>query len=92
MGNWFPSVVYLLCFAASATCAMLLMRGYAKSGARLLFWSGLCFILLAANNFLVIVDMLLIESIDFRLYRILLSLAAVAVLLFGLVWPREERE
>lgn len=92
MGNWFPSAVYLLCFAASTTCAILLIRGYAKSGARLLFWSGLCFLLLAANNFLVIVDMLLIESIDFRLYRILLSLAAVSVLLFGLVWPREERE
>lgn len=92
MSEWFPSAVYLLCFAASATCAILLIRGYAKSRARLLFWSGLCFLLLAANNFLVIVDMLLIESIDFRLYRILLSLAAVAVLLFGLVWPREERE
>jgi len=92
MAEWFPSAVYSLCFAASATCAILLIRGYSKSGARLLFWSGLCFILLAANNFLVIVDMLLIESIDFRLYRILLSLAAVAVLLFGLVWPREERE
>jgi hypothetical protein len=92
MADWFPSVVYLLCFAASATCAILLIRGYSNSGARLLFWSGLCFILLAANNFLVIVDMMLIESVDFRLYRILLSLAAVAVLLFGLIWPREERE
>jgi len=92
MADWFPSIVYLLCFAASATCAILLIRGYAKSRARLLFWSGLCFILLAANNFLVIVDMMLIESIDFRLYRILLSLAAVTVLLFGLIWPREERE
>ncbi len=91
MSDWFPSVVYLLCFAASATCAILLMRGYAKSRARLLFWSGLCFILLAANNFVVILDMLVIRSTDFRTHRVLLSLAAVAVLLFGLVWPREDR-
>jgi hypothetical protein len=92
MEEWFPSAVYLLCFVASSTCAWLLLRAYAKSRARLLFWSGLCFVLLAANNFVVIIDMLVIERTDFRLHRILLSLAAVCVLLFGLVWPREGRQ
>jgi hypothetical protein len=92
MPTWFPSAVYLLCFAASATCAVLLMRGYARSRARLLFWSGLCFVLLAANNFLVIIDMIVIQGTDFRLHRTLLSLAAVSVLLFGLIWPREGRQ
>jgi hypothetical protein len=92
MAEWFPSAVYLLCFAASATCALLLLRGYARSRARLLFWSGLCFVLLAANNFLVIIDMMVIERTDLRLHRTLLSLAAVSVLLFGLVWPREGRQ
>lgn len=90
MDEWFPTVVYTLSFAASATCAGLLMRGFAKSRARLLFWSGLCFLLLAGNNFVVIIDMLVIENIDFRMLRIFLSLAAVSVLLFGLMWPGEE--
>jgi ABC-type transport system involved in cytochrome c biogenesis permease subunit len=92
MEEWFPSAVYLLCFAASSTCAFLLIRGYRQSGARLLFWSGICFLFLAANNFVVIVDMVIVQQQDFRLVRILLSLVAVSVLLFGLIWHREGRQ
>ena len=87
---WFPAIVYLLCFATSAACALLLGRSYRRSGMRLLLWSALCFWLLAANNLFVIVDLLLIRSIDLGLVRLLLSLAAVAVLLFGFVWDMEE--
>jgi hypothetical protein len=87
---WFPAVVYLLCFATSAACALLLGRSYRRSGMRLLLWSALCFGLLAANNAFVIVDLLLIREIDFGLVRLLLSLAAVAVLLFGFIWDMED--
>lgn len=90
MPAFFPATVYLLCFATSAACAWLLGRSYRQTGARLLLWSALCFVLLAANNFGVILDLLLIESIDFRLLRSLLLLGAVAVLLFGFVWDLEE--
>lgn len=90
MTAWFPAIVYLLCFATSATCALLLGRSYRRSGMRLLLWSALCFWLLAANNLFVIVDLLLIRSIDLGLVRLLLSLAAAAVLLFGFVWDMEE--
>lgn len=90
MTAWFPAIVYLLCFATSAACALLLGRSYRRSGMRLLLWSALCFWLLAANNLFVIVDLLLIRSIDLGLVRLLLSLAAVAVLLFGFVWDMEE--
>jgi hypothetical protein len=86
----FPAVVYLLCFAASALCAVLLGRSYRRSGARLLLWSTACFGLLAINNLFLIIDMLLIAWIDFRVVRLLLSLAAVAVLLFGFIWDLEE--
>lgn len=92
MTEWFPSAVYLLCFAASSACALLLIRGYRKSAAPLLLWSALCFLLLAANNFAVIVDMLILPTHDLRVLRLLLSLAAVGVLLFGLIWHREERQ
>lgn len=85
-----PAIVYLLCFATSSACAWLLGRSYRRTGARLLMWSALCFLLLAANNLLLIVDLLLLPDVDLRLGRLLLSLAAVGVLLFGFVWDLEE--
>ena len=90
MATWFPAFVYLLCFLTSAACALLLARNYRRSGARLLFWSALCFLFLAANNLLVIIDMLALPDVDFRLPRYLLALAALAVLLFGFIWDLEE--
>ena len=86
----FPTIVYTLCFVTSAVCALLLVRSYRSSGARLLLWSALCFLLLAANNLVVIIDMLIVPDLDFRLYRLALSLAAVSVLLFGFIWDAEE--
>lgn len=90
MSTWFPAAVYGLCFLTSAACALLLARSYRRSGARLLFWSALCFLFLAGNNLLVIFDLLLIPDIDFRLARHLLALAALGVLLFGFIWDLEE--
>ena len=90
MTSWFPAIVYMLCFATSSACALLLTRSYRRSGTRLLLWSALCFALLAANNLFVIVDLLLIHDIDFGLMRLMLSLAAVAVLLFGFIWDMED--
>ena len=90
MQEFFPAAVYLLCFATSSACAYLLARSYKRTMARLLLWSALCFVLLAANNLLVILDLLVIESIDFRMWRIWTSLAAVGVLLFGFIWDLED--
>ena len=91
MPDIFPAAVYLLCFATSAACAWLLGRSYHRSGARLLLWSGLCFVLLAANNLLVVLDLLVFpQTVDLRLPRHLLALSAVVVLLFGFVWDLEE--
>lgn len=86
----FPTIVYLLCVVTSGACAGMLLRNYWATGARLLLWSGLCFIFLAANNFCVVLDLLVIPTVDFRLVRLLLALAAVAILLFGFVWDLEE--
>lgn len=90
MGDTFPTLVYLLCFATSSACAWLLGRSYGRTGARLLMWSALCFVLLAANNLFVILDLLVIETINFQIPRLLLSLGAVGVLLFGFIWDIEE--
>jgi len=85
-----PAIVYLLCFATSSACAWLLAASYRRSRARLLLWSALCFTFLAANNLLVVVDLLLLPETDFRLARLLLALAAVGVLLFGFIWDLED--
>ena len=89
MGHYFPAAVYLLCFVTSSACALLLARNYRRTAARLLLWSALCFGLLALNNLVVVIDLLVLPARDFRLARLLLSLGAVGVLLFGFIWDRE---
>ena len=86
----FPTAVYLLCFFTAAACAALLARSYRQTRARMLLWSALCFVLLAVNNFLVILDLLVLPELDFRLFRHLSALAAVGVLLFGFIWDSED--
>jgi hypothetical protein len=90
VANSFPAAVYLLCFLTSSACAGLLARSYRRTGARLLLWSAVCFLLLAFNNLAVIVDLLILPEFDFRLARHLLALAAVGVLLFGFIWDLED--
>ena len=86
----FRAAVYLLCFATSSACAYLLARSYVRTRARLLLWSALCFLFLSANNLAVVTDLLLLPDQNFSLLRVTLSLIAVAVLLYGLVWGAEE--
>ncbi len=74
----------------SSACAFLLARNYARTGARLLLWSALCFVLLAANNLVVVIDLLVLRDVNLRVARLVLSSAAVAVLLFGFIWDLEE--
>ena len=80
------TVAYLLCAATSALCAALLVRAYLASRTRLLLWSALCFGGLMVNNILLVVDRRIIVGTDLQLLRDVTGLAAVAVLLFGLIW------
>jgi hypothetical protein len=82
--------IYLLCFLASAGCAGLLARSYLQNGGRLLLWSSACFVLLALNNFLVVVDLLVLPNLDLLPLRRIASIGAVGVLLFGFVWEADE--
>jgi hypothetical protein len=82
----FANVVYILCAATSTLCAVLLYRGYRASGARLLFWSALCFLGLALNNIVLIVDVRVVPEIDLSSWRLVPALAGVALLLYGLIW------
>lgn len=86
----FPVAVYLLCLLTSSACAWLLIRNYRRTRVKLLLWSSLCFSLLALNNFILAVDMLVLPHVDLRLWRLFPSLLAVGVLLFGFIWNIEE--
>lgn len=90
MADIFPAAVYLLCFLTSSACALLLVRSYRRTYARLLLWSALCFGFLAGNNLLVVIDMLVLPDFDFRIARHLMALTAVILLLFGFIWDLEE--
>ena len=78
--------VYLLCALTSVACAGLLFRGYRATRTTLLFWSSLCFAGLALNNMLLFLDLVIFPSFDMRLWRNTTALAALMVLLWGLVW------
>ena len=90
MGALFPTLVYLLCFATSAACAFLLARSSLSARSRMLFWSALCFALLATVNLAVIFDLVIYpDDIDLRPLRLWLTVLAVAVLLFGFIWDED---
>jgi hypothetical protein len=86
----FPSLVYGLCFLTSAVCALLLGRSYLATRARLLLWSALCFACLAANNFVVVLDLVFLPDVDLRLLRHGLAAAGVLMLLLGFIWDQED--
>ncbi len=80
------SLVYALCALTCAVCAVLLLRGYMRSRARLLLWSGLCFVALFLNNAILFIDMRVVPQIDLSVWRTIPALAGVALLVSGLVW------
>ena len=80
------AVVYALCTLTALTCAALLLRGYGRSGARLLFWGGLCFLGLTISNALVFVDLVIFPDVNLYTYRNLAAIVAMVVLVWGLIW------
>lgn len=84
-------IVYILCALTSLLCAILLGRGYLKSRARLLLWSTLCFCLLAVNNILLYIDVVIFPgpNVDLRPFRGVTYLAAMVILVFGLIWDSD---
>ena len=82
-------VVYVLCAVTSLACAVLLWRGYRRSGARLLLWSALCFAGFFLNNMLLVVDVQLVPQLDLSVWRSLPAAAGLASLVYGLVWEAD---
>lgn len=79
------TVIYGLCGILACATAWLLLRGYRRSGYRLLLWTGLYFTLSTLNNGLLMLDKLVFPQIDLSLWRHELALVAMVVLLIGLI-------
>jgi hypothetical protein len=84
-----PQAVYLLCALTSLACALLLVRGYLHSKARILLWSALCFVFLFLNNVLLYLDIVVFPSVYLSPYRDITSLLAAAILVGGLIWDAD---
>lgn len=88
--------VYILCALTSIACAVMLVRGYIRSRARFLLWSSACFVGLAANNLLLLVDKVVFPNddlallgISYMMWRTIAAVLGLGVLLFGLIWDAE---
>jgi hypothetical protein len=78
-------VLALLAVLTCLACTLLLFRGYARSGLRLLFWSALCFICLTLNNVLLFIDLPLFTHVDLRPYRLTAALVGLGFLIYGFI-------
>lgn len=86
----FKFLLFLFAALTSFCCMVLLLRSYARTGVRLLLWSGLCFIFLTTNNVLLFVDAVVWPTqVDLRIYRLGAALAGVACLLYAFIWEAE---
>lgn len=77
--------IYLLSALTAIVCALLLLRGYRRSGGRLLLWSGLCFLGLAVDNLLLFFDMYY-PALSFEVPRKLAAIVGLSALIYGMVW------
>ena len=77
--------VYVLCSATSMLVAGLLFRSYRSSGSRLLMWSTLCFVGLAINNILLVLDLMVVSDHDLSLVRSISAIVPLSLFVVGLI-------
>jgi hypothetical protein len=80
---------YALCTLTAGLCAALLLRSYRRTRYRLLLWGGLCFVGLTLNNALLVADKLFITETNLFTPRLVLALAGMMVMLYGVIWDAE---
>ena len=86
----FNFLLYLLAVLTCLACMVLLFRGYAASGLRLLLWSALCFVGLSLSNVLLFFDLVLFPTqVDLRPWRLLTALTGLIFLLYGFIFESE---
>ncbi len=83
------SLVYAMCGLTCLLCAALLFRGWRSSRSKLLFWSGLCFTGLLLSNIVLMLDKLIYTEVDLLPVRLWITLTALVLLLYGLLYENE---
>jgi hypothetical protein len=84
------ALIYSLCALVAALCTFLLLRGWTTSRYRLLLWTSICFGGLTVTNVLLFLDKIVLgPDIDLSLPRTMVTVAAMGVLLYGLVWDAQ---
>ncbi|MBX3619157.1 MAG: hypothetical protein KF891_04085 [Rhizobacter sp.] len=78
--------IYALCALTAAACTTLLLRSYLRTRFRLLMWSAACFAGLTLNNVLLVLDRVVFPTVDLSMWRVSTALAAVVLLLCGLIF------
>jgi hypothetical protein len=78
-------VIYSLCAVAALLCAVLLLRSFGRTRSPMLFWSGACFAGLTLGNVLLVIDRVVLPATDLSTPRLVVSLVAVLLLLYGLI-------
>jgi hypothetical protein len=82
--------VYVLCAITCVLCTALLLRSYRTTRTRLLLWTSLCFGALAANNVLLVVDLVVLPAtVDLSVLRSATAAVAGLILVFGLIWEAQ---
>ncbi len=82
-------LIYTFCALTAAACAALLLVSYARLRHKFLFWSGLCFVALTGNSILLILDAFVFPDASLHLWRSASAFAAVALLLYGLIFEED---
>lgn len=77
--------VYILCALTSAVCAVMLLRHYGRSKVPLVMWMGICFVALTFTNILLVIDLIVLPSIDLSVIRTAIALVGAVALLYELV-------
>ena len=78
-------VVYSLCALTSIACAILLLRGWARSRVRLLAWSSIAFVGLALNNIGLVLDFMVFTT-DLSVWRTIPATVGMLILVCALAW------
>lgn len=81
--------VYVLCMLTSLMVAILLLRAYTRTGARILLWSALGFIGLCLNNVMLVLDTMVVQHVNLGPYRNIPALIGMGLMLFGLIWKSD---
>ena len=79
------AVIYSLCALTAFACAVLLIRSFRLSRSPMLFWSAACFAGLTLGNVILVVDRVVLPTVDLSIARLSVALVSVVLLIYGLI-------